>query len=527
MDGPDRRRTHAEPSAAARGSRRRGAARLRGRRDARRLVVQRHVEAVGRPGRAVGEPVPPRRARRLRPARRLGRAVRGRPGPRAPAGAARDDRPHVGRARGDDRALRCGRGPRRGARRDRRLPAASGAARRCGRAGAGIARRRRAAIAAATAALAPRRRGARRGGVDGRHRPPARAARPARQARLLRTRQRHPGRAARGRGGVAGAGEARRGGRRPAARAGAPGDDARAARGADAAPAPDGRLRPAQQRRRDRNDPARRRGRAGRLRRRPLGPRDAARDAARCDRCCAPAIPSSSSAATTTPTAPRGGSREAGAIVLTRRGRLLPRGGYGPLVTSVGGLRMAGYESPNLRLAVAGLPRSRSRRHGRRPGGVQRAGCSPSSGASTSSWCTSRRSPSPALQELRATVPATPAARRRGAHAPAGRRVTRRRDSGERRDGRSGRDREPVGRPADRSRGRDLPRAAARRLRAARRRSRAGRARDRRGIGAADPARSGAGHGGRRAGAVTRAGCRRADPARTIRTPARGNTIDS
>ncbi len=41
----------------------------------------------------------------------------------------------------------------------------------------------------------------------------------------------------------------------------------------------------------------------------------------------------------------------AGAIVLTRRGRLLPRGGYGPLITTVNGLRMAGYESPNLRLA--------------------------------------------------------------------------------------------------------------------------------------------------------------------------------
>jgi len=45
---------------------------------------------------------------------------------------------------------------------------------------------------------------------------------------------------------------------------------------------------------------------------------------------------------------------QAGAIVLTRRGRLLPRGGYGPLVTSVNGLRMAGFESPNLRLASQG-----------------------------------------------------------------------------------------------------------------------------------------------------------------------------
>ncbi len=40
----------------------------------------------------------------------------------------------------------------------------------------------------------------------------------------------------------------------------------------------------------------------------------------------------------------------AGAIVLTRRGRLLADGRYGPLVVRVGGLRMAGYESPNLRL---------------------------------------------------------------------------------------------------------------------------------------------------------------------------------
>lgn len=42
---------------------------------------------------------------------------------------------------------------------------------------------------------------------------------------------------------------------------------------------------------------------------------------------------------------------KAGAIVLTRRGRLLPRGGFGPLVLRVGGLRIAGYESPNERRA--------------------------------------------------------------------------------------------------------------------------------------------------------------------------------
>lgn len=44
----------------------------------------------------------------------------------------------------------------------------------------------------------------------------------------------------------------------------------------------------------------------------------------------------------------------AGAIVLTRRGRLLPRGGYGPVVTTVRGLRIAGYESPNVRRAADG-----------------------------------------------------------------------------------------------------------------------------------------------------------------------------
>ena len=40
-----------------------------------------------------------------------------------------------------------------------------------------------------------------------------------------------------------------------------------------------------------------------------------------------------------------------GAIVLTRRGRLLPNGHHGPIVAVVGGLRVAGYESPNLRTA--------------------------------------------------------------------------------------------------------------------------------------------------------------------------------
>jgi predicted phosphodiesterase len=36
----------------------------------------------------------------------------------------------------------------------------------------------------------------------------------------------------------------------------------------------------------------------------------------------------------------------AGAIVLTQRGRLLPRGGYGPMVVRVGGVRIAGYADP-------------------------------------------------------------------------------------------------------------------------------------------------------------------------------------
>jgi predicted phosphodiesterase len=38
-----------------------------------------------------------------------------------------------------------------------------------------------------------------------------------------------------------------------------------------------------------------------------------------------------------------------GVIVLTRRGRLLANGRHGPLVADVGGLRVAGYESPNMR----------------------------------------------------------------------------------------------------------------------------------------------------------------------------------
>ncbi len=44
----------------------------------------------------------------------------------------------------------------------------------------------------------------------------------------------------------------------------------------------------------------------------------------------------------------------AGAIVLTRRGQLLPSGRYGPGVVDVLGLRVAGYESPNERRATDG-----------------------------------------------------------------------------------------------------------------------------------------------------------------------------
>ena len=44
----------------------------------------------------------------------------------------------------------------------------------------------------------------------------------------------------------------------------------------------------------------------------------------------------------------------AGAIVLTRAGRLLPDGKTGPVVNEVGGLRIAGYDDPLMRLAADG-----------------------------------------------------------------------------------------------------------------------------------------------------------------------------
>jgi predicted phosphodiesterase len=44
-----------------------------------------------------------------------------------------------------------------------------------------------------------------------------------------------------------------------------------------------------------------------------------------------------------------------GAVVLTQTGRLRPDGGRGPIVTTVAGLRMAGYSSPNERRAEEGF----------------------------------------------------------------------------------------------------------------------------------------------------------------------------
>jgi len=97
----------------------------------------------------------------------------------------------------------------------------------------------------------------------------------------------------------------------------------------------------------------------------------------------------------------------AGAIVLTRRGRLLPGGAHGPLITSVSGLRMAGYESPNLRLASQGY-RDRG------------AGITAADQAAFSAWLAPLagrvdvvvvHAPAlaePALRELRRTVPAAP-----------------------------------------------------------------------------------------------------------------------
>ena len=42
---------------------------------------------------------------------------------------------------------------------------------------------------------------------------------------------------------------------------------------------------------------------------------------------------------------------KAGAIVLTRRGQLLPDGRYGDRVVRVGGMRVAGYDDPYMRRA--------------------------------------------------------------------------------------------------------------------------------------------------------------------------------
>ena len=45
---------------------------------------------------------------------------------------------------------------------------------------------------------------------------------------------------------------------------------------------------------------------------------------------------------------------KAGAVVLTRRGRLNADGSYGPVITRILGLRIVGYESPNMRRAADG-----------------------------------------------------------------------------------------------------------------------------------------------------------------------------
>ena len=97
----------------------------------------------------------------------------------------------------------------------------------------------------------------------------------------------------------------------------------------------------------------------------------------------------------------------AGAIVLTRRGRLLPGGRYGPLISSVRGVRMAGYESPNLRRAAQDY-RDRG------------ADVTPADQAAFTAWLMplvgrvdvvvvhEAALAEPAIEELRKTVPAQP-----------------------------------------------------------------------------------------------------------------------
>ena len=110
-------------------ARRTRAPRPRGhRRDARRrLPGARQLppgpRAVGRRHPAVGLPRPHRLARHLRPARRLGRAVRVDPPPRPPPRRPAHRRPRRAPARRRRRLARRRDGPHRGARRDRRVPA--------------------------------------------------------------------------------------------------------------------------------------------------------------------------------------------------------------------------------------------------------------------------------------------------------------------------------------------------------------------------------------------------------------------
>ena len=107
-----------------------------------------------------------------------------------------------------------------------------------------------------------------------------------------------------------------------------------------------GRLRPAQQPVRDRRAAADRRRRPGVLRRRPDRPRLAAGDARSSRQAAHSASRSCSS---------RGNhdsdylARELasdGAIVLTRTGRLKPDGSRGPIINTIAGLRVAGYDDP-------------------------------------------------------------------------------------------------------------------------------------------------------------------------------------
>ena len=204
--------------------------------------------ALGRRDPDVGLPRPPRRARRLRPAGRLGRALRGdqgadphpgRPPDRQPPGR---DEPRRGRA------ARRRAGPRRGARRAHRLPQAPDRAH-------GAVRGRRSACWWRSRSAAGSRGCAGRSPfalvIADRHRrrdgDPDPAARRDRQPAVLRARPGHPARAGGGRGGAAHLRRARPGARRAARRPRAPGDRPRQAAEPRRPPGDHGRLRPAQQ----------------------------------------------------------------------------------------------------------------------------------------------------------------------------------------------------------------------------------------------------------------------------------------